>query len=80
VEIKLKEYLEAKKHAWAASTMKTNSSVLYLLLPVLDGNPETLLENMKGKGLSPYTQKVNFQRVADFWDSFNSENPYSLFL
>jgi hypothetical protein len=35
---------------------------------------------MKGKGLSPYTQKVNFQRVADFWDSFNSENPYSLFL
>ena len=82
MEATLKQYIDSRKNAWMPSTIKTTTSALKAVLNVLDGNPERLLSFLNEIKLKPYTQKVRWNQVSDFWQFVvgQGENRYRQFL
>lgn len=70
----LEAYIDSKKYAWAPLTLKKESSRLRVLLPYIDGNPESLWEFLES--YKPYTRVTAWTRAADYWKFKTGQDVY----
>lgn len=81
IEYKLDRYLEAKSLAWAPSTLRTETAVLWALLPNINGNALELWNILTSRQKSNHTRTITWGRVIAFWDHAygSTDNPYREF-
>lgn len=66
MEQQLKEYIEYKRGAWAPTTLRSEVSRLYAVLPLLHLTPQEVFVRLSKEGKKPYTIRTIFVRIADF--------------
>lgn len=62
------KYLESKRLAWSASTLRSEAARLNAWAPVLDGNPSALWAEMERRGTKAYSRVTTWTRVVQVID------------
>lgn len=82
----IRSYVDSKRGAWAATTLRSESSRLSALLEELNMEPRMAYTKLAAKGLKPYSIKTAFVRMSSFYawmqeeQGFQGKNLFAKFL
>lgn len=62
------KYIQAHKLSWADSTLRSEKSRLYAISDILNGDAESLWQELKQRGMKPYASLTTWIRTCHFFN------------